>query len=360
MLRRESSLSISTSGDDEDKENQADGGEDTEEGNKDEEEDMDIDGGDTSAKSSAGRQPQQQDQDKHQQQPPAQKRRNSRVPSKTRCGPLRGSFVADPHKPVALVAPNGVSLVLIPPYTSSRHDWLDAATEKEREINGLDLVAPDAKEYDDLASPVTQQQEVLSSGAVDCPENGQPHSDAIGENLLLKDDDAEVYDEEDDAEVSAHEEMLKIDDFFDFNSSSEKDDDEADDENENQDESGANTSPNGKNKNSRDNQYQPSLESQQAFSNAQRLLNHFDRGVVTAFRRNHWRYQTLIRFQAPQEQVPASSSLPNRPAGVFRRTKIQQGKSSRSFSRKSIGGRVVSNGSIGRRTPSSRQVSGRI
>lgn len=335
---------------------------------------MDVDGGDNSVKPTGRRQsqqqqqqqqhPQSQPQSQSQQSDPSQKRRTSRVAPKPRCGPLRGTFVADPHKPVALVAPNGVSLVLIPPYTSSRHEWLDAATEKEKELNGFDLSSFDVKDQDDLASPMPQQQDGLSSCAMDYQDNAQPNPDTINENLLLKEDDGEAYDEDDDAEVSAHEAMLKIDDFFDFDSSSEEDrnddgDDDADDENEKDDESAPNSSLGGKGKNSKNNQYQPSLESQQAFSNAQQLLNHFDRGVVTAFRRNHWRYQTLIRFQAPQEQLPATSSLPSRPAGVFRKTKIQQGKS-RSLSRRSFSGRVVSSGSMARRTPGSRQVSGRV
>ena len=42
-------------------------------------------------------------------------------------GPLRGTFIADPHKPVAVVAPNGRQLILIPPYASSRHEWLESA-----------------------------------------------------------------------------------------------------------------------------------------------------------------------------------------------------------------------------------------
>lgn len=57
-------------------------------------------------------------------------------------------------------------------------------------------------------------------------------------------------------------------------------------------------------------------------NSAERLLNHLDRGIVTAFRRNHTRYQTLIRLPQHREFMPANS--PSRPASAFRRSKLTE------------------------------------
>lgn len=54
-------------------------------------------------------------------------------------------------------------------------------------------------------------------------------------------------------------------------------------------------------------------------SNAERFLNHLDKGIVTAFRRNHNRYQALLRLPQHREFMPANS--PSRPASVFRHAK---------------------------------------
>lgn len=51
-------------------------------------------------------------------------------------------------------------------------------------------------------------------------------------------------------------------------------------------------------------------------SSAERFLNHLDQGIVTAFRRNHNRYQALLRLPNHREFMPANS--PARPASVFR------------------------------------------
>lgn len=59
-------------------------------------------------------------------------------------------------------------------------------------------------------------------------------------------------------------------------------------------------------------------DSQQA-NNAERFLNHLDKGIVTAFRRNHNRYQALLRLPQHREFIPANS--PARPASVFRNAK---------------------------------------
>jgi hypothetical protein len=51
-------------------------------------------------------------------------------------------------------------------------------------------------------------------------------------------------------------------------------------------------------------------------NSAERFLNHLDRGIVTAFRRNHNRYQALLRLPQHREFMPANS--PSRATSVFR------------------------------------------
>lgn len=49
------------------------------------------------------------------------------------------------------------------------------------------------------------------------------------------------------------------------------------------------------------------------------FLNHLDKGIVTAFRRNNTRYQTLLRLPQHREFMPANS--PAKTASVFRHAK---------------------------------------
>ncbi|KKK23349.1 hypothetical protein ARAM_002152 [Aspergillus rambellii] len=241
-----------------------------------------------------------------------------------RRGPIMGTFVADPHKPVALVDCTGKHLVIIPAYASSRHDWLESAATS---ICGTANNSPRAttmhlieeSDTDALASPNhTDMSPMLASSAnlmmtalgndiapggqvMGPPEAFYPSRDFAIDSSFEEDDD------EDDPEAS-----LNVDDFIDFGDGS------SDDELDKLFDDDALTSPmavsavpamTGTPTPNR------GMESQQTNS-AERFLNHLDCGIVTAFRRNHNRYQALLRLPQHREFMPANS--PSRPASVFR------------------------------------------
>ncbi|KAL2863686.1 uncharacterized protein BJX67DRAFT_363189 [Aspergillus lucknowensis] len=243
-----------------------------------------------------------------------------------RRGPLMGTFVADPHKPVALVDCTGKHLVIIPAYASSRHDWLESAatstcgtTNNSPRATTMHLI--DESDTDALVSPKVDLSPMLASSAnlmmtalgnditpggqvMGPPEAFYPSRDFAIDSSFEEDDD------DDDPEA-----QLNVDDFIDFGDGS------SDDELDKGFDDDTLVSPiavatmgdtNGTPTPNRVG------EPQQA-SSAERFLNHLDQGIVTAFRRNHNRYQALLRLPQHREFMPANS--PSRPASVFRHTR---------------------------------------
>lgn len=257
-----------------------------------------------------------------------------------RRGPLRGTFIADPHKPVAVMAPNGKQLILIPPYASSRHEWLESVTNSlapsvdnsPRNSISVPNNPLEDSETDAMVSPTRRDStHMLSSGAnlmmsaLQSNAGGQvmgppeafypnPQSDVGVANAGVIDGN---FEDDDDGDS---EDMLNVNDFVDFGNGSS---DEEEDIGKELEESVGLTSPlapssvpgsslAGTPNRPGDDASQP--------NNAEQLLNHLDRGVVTAFRRNHSRYQTLIKLPQHREFMPANS--PSRPASAFRRSKL--------------------------------------
>ncbi|KAJ5135218.1 uncharacterized protein N7515_004496 [Penicillium bovifimosum] len=241
-----------------------------------------------------------------------------------RRGPIMGTFVADPHKPVALVDCTGKHLVIIPAYASSRHDWLDSAANS---MPGTANTSPrqttlhliDESDTDALASPnQTDFSPMLASSANlmmtalgnDLTPGGQvmgpPEAFYPSQDFTI--DSSFEEDEEDDPEAA-----LNVDDFIDFgNGSSDEDDDMGQnyDDDSHMSPMSAPSKPVGT--------PTPTRKSEPA-NNEERFLNHLDQGIVTAFRRNHNRYQALLRLPQHREFMPANS--PARPASVFRHAK---------------------------------------
>lgn len=240
-------------------------------------------------------------------------------PPLRRRGPIMGTFIADPNKPVALVDSSGKHLVIIPAFASSRHDWLESATNSVCGTASNSPRAPtmplmDESDTDALATPTqTELSPMLSSGAnlmmaalgndtapggqvMGPPEAFYPSRDLTFDSSFDEDDD-------DDPEAS-----LNVEDFIDFGDGSS--DEEMDDVlaspmvTSSAQGAGAGTPTPTRN-----------ADLHQA-SSAERFLNHLDRGIVTAFRRNHNRYQALLRLPHHREFMPANS--PSRPASVFR------------------------------------------
>jgi hypothetical protein len=243
-----------------------------------------------------------------------------------------GTFIADPSKPVALVDCTGKHLVIIPAYASSRHDWLESATNS---LCGTASNSPratmmhlvDDSDTDALASPTGPDlSPMLSSGANlmmtalgnDATPGGQVMGppEAFYPSRTFAADSS--YEDEDEDEDDDDEAMLNVDDFIDFGDGS-SDDEEMEKAFEDEDlttspvvQAAGTPTPN-----------RGANDSHQG-SSAERFLNHLDKGIVTAFRRNHNRYQALIRLPQHREFMPANS--PSRPASVFRHSRYADPK----------------------------------
>ncbi|KAL3259248.1 hypothetical protein ABHI18_005404 [Aspergillus niger] len=240
-----------------------------------------------------------------------------------RRGPIMGTFVADPHKPVALVDCTGKHLVIIPAYASSRHDWLESATNSacntaHNSPRATTMHLIDESDTDALASPnhadlspmlASSANLMMTALGNDIAPGGQvmgpPEAFYPSRDFAI--DSSFEDDDEDDPESA-----LNVEDFIDFGDGSSDDEmDKAFDEEALMSpmtarplQAGTGTpTPN------------RGADSQQT-SSAERFLNHLDRGIVTAFRRNHNRYQALLRLPQHREFMPANS--PSRPASVFR------------------------------------------
>ncbi|EKV16273.1 RTA1 like family protein [Penicillium digitatum] len=242
-----------------------------------------------------------------------------------RRGPIMGTFVADPHKPVALVDCTGKHLVIIPAYASSRHDWLDSAANS---MPGTANTSPrqttlqlvDESDTDALASPnqvdfspmlASSANLMMTALGNDLNPGGQvmgpPEAFYPSQDFTI--DSSFEEDEEDDPESA-----LNVDDFIDFgNGSSDEDEDMG---KQFDDDAMGSPMPFAKSRGTPT----PSRKSEsQAANSEERFLNHLDKGIVTAFRRNHNRYQALLRLPQHREFMPANS--PARPASVFRHAK---------------------------------------
>jgi hypothetical protein len=253
-----------------------------------------------------------------------------------------GTFVADPTLPVAVVDCTGRNLVIIPAYASSRHDWLESAnnslagTTNNNSPQDMTMHVVDESDTDGLVVPAvpdlspmrgsgtnlmitTLGNNVMSSGGhVTGPPELFYTTRSFGDSSYDEEDDDEDDDDDDDDEA-----MLNVNDFIDFGNGSS--DDEA--EKVSEDEEDLISSPLVAPSVQRGIASTPSrvIEPGQE-SNAEQFLKHLDQGIVTAFRRNHNRYQALIRLPPHREFMPANS--PSKPASVFRRSRYSDTRSS--------------------------------
>ncbi|PKY08510.1 hypothetical protein P168DRAFT_216807, partial [Aspergillus campestris IBT 28561] len=247
----------------------------------------------------------------------------SDTPSRRR-GPVMGTFVADPHKPVALVDCTGKHLVIIPAYASSRHDWLESTTNSNcntanNSPRATTMHLVDESDTDALVSPshidlspmlASSANLMMTALGNDIAPGGQvmgpPEAFYPSQEFTI---DSSFEDDEDEDPES----VLNVNDFIDFGDGSSDDDDM-----EKASEDDILASP----------MAPPSIhtaagtptpsrcEEMQPATSAERFLNHLDQGIVTAFRRNHNRYQALLRLPQHREFMPANS--PSRATSVFR------------------------------------------
>ncbi|KAJ5422600.1 hypothetical protein N7491_011045 [Penicillium cf. griseofulvum] len=239
--------------------------------------------------------------------------------------PQQLSPTPDPHKPVALVDCTGKHLVIIPAYASSRHDWLDSAANS---MPGTANTSPrqttlhlvDESDTDALASPnqldfspmlASSANLMMTALGNDLTPGGQvmgpPEAFYPSQDFTI--DSSFEEDEEDDPEAA-----LNVDDFIDFGNGSSDEDEDMDKQFDEDARISPMAVPFAKSMGT------PTPTRKSELQNSEeRFLNHLDKGIVTAFRRNHNRYQALLRLPQHREFMPANS--PARPASVFRHAK---------------------------------------
>lgn len=249
---------------------------------------------------------------------------NQRSVGPRRRGPIMGTFIADPSKPVALVDCTGKHLVIIPAYASSRHDWLEPATNSlcgtaNNSSCAATMHLVDESDTDALVSPTGPDQSPMLSSSANLMMTALGNDSASGGQVLGPPEafypsrafmvDSSFEEDEDDDEA-----MLNVDDFINFGNVS------SDEETEKAFDGDLTTSPMVTSTIQGLGTPTPTRSSELHQGNsAERFLNHLDKGIVTAFRRNYNRYQTLIRLPQHREFMPANA--PSRTTSVFRHSR---------------------------------------
>ncbi|MCJ1392684.1 hypothetical protein MMC18_005555 [Xylographa bjoerkii] len=245
---------------------------------------------------------------------PARKAPLTPTPAMRRNGPSMASWIVDPTKPIAVIDSTGKTMLIYAAPRSAQKtpagfvSSLSSSTTTSPKTSFASLAhgfENDEMDHSDLSSQ-EQPTTVIESGAnlmlsgllhggpgsehilggqvLGPPEAFYPFT-SMDANGLMFDDDEFEEDDDDDPEY-----MLNLQDFIDFGDSS------SDSELENDTNADSSALPNpiltmSKNK------FTPvragSVSTQQ--SSTQNLLQHFDRGVVSSFRRNQTRHQSLLR-----------------------------------------------------------------
>jgi hypothetical protein len=191
--------------------------------------------------------------------------------SSSRRGPVLGTWIADPSKPIAVVDKTGrVKYYSVQNKTYDALESTMSSAQSSPQRSFVPLARPQS------AGAISQSAHFGSNmtSQVTSPGNGVDllTSDTF---LPLELDTSAFFDDFDDEDEDEIENSLKIDDLIDFGDDSESED------GDNGDESAPQTPAKITPKQSAD---RPSSQS---------LLEHFDRGVVSAFRRNQHRAQTV-------------------------------------------------------------------
>lgn len=239
-----------------------------------------------------------------------------------------GSWIADPNKPIAVIDCTGKRMVIYPARNPSKRgtnifgqpvstDSSVAATSPRTSFVGL-VGAIDDSDNDrsdfssqDCGGPMlsaganlmmpglfhgAQGSEYLLGGQVlGPPEAFYPFKSIDPDGNVIEDDEDEDDDEDD-------ENLWNVHDFIDFGGGSSASDDNAEDDAEVPPSPSTSTIANPASTPAK-----PETASN-GKNTAQELLNHFDRGVVTAFRRNQHRHQTLLRRPQHREFMGAGPS----------------------------------------------------
>ncbi|KAA6416143.1 MAG: hypothetical protein FRX48_00862 [Lasallia pustulata] len=248
-------------------------------------------------------------------------RKPTAIPASRRYGPSMGSWVADPTKPIAVIDSTGKHMVIIPAQRPTKTDKLFShvtsgnSTANNSPRNSFAGLACGLDESDNDRSDFSSQEFMGSmcvSGAnVMMPGllHGAPGSEhTFGGQVMGPPEafypfksigpDGEVLEDadEDDDEDDDDENLWNVHDFIDFGDGSSEDDKDDDDDTE------VPLSPTS-----------PVATSSNATiistGSTHNLLDHFDRGVVTAFRRNQHRHQALLRRPIPSSSLRGGGAI---------------------------------------------------
>lgn len=246
-------------------------------------------------------------------------RKPTTVPASHRYGPSMGSWIADPTKPIAVIDSTGKHMVIIPAQRPTKADKLfshvstsgsSTANNSPRNsfaglVGGLDESDNDRSDFSSqefmgsmygsganvmmpgLLHGAAGSEHILGGQVMGPPEAFYPFKSVGPDGQLLEDADDDDDDDDDD------ENLWNVHDFIDFGDGS-SDDEKQDGE---------------------DTEVPPSAATPAATSSnttvgsAHNLLEHFDRGVVTAFRRNQHRHQALLRRPNPSSSLRGGDAI---------------------------------------------------
>ncbi|MCJ1396930.1 hypothetical protein MMC11_000122 [Xylographa trunciseda] len=236
------------------------------------------------------------------------------TPAMRRNGPSMASWIVDPTKPIAVIDSTGKTMLIYAAPRSARKtpagfvSSLSSSTTTSPKTSfatlsqGLDNDEVDRSDLSSQEQPVTMigsganlmlsgllhggpgSEHILGGQVLGPPEAFYPFTSMDANGLMFDDEYEEDDDDDDDPEY-----MLNLQDFIDFGDSS-------DSELENDMTANSSALPSPILSTSKDT-FTPvksgSTSTQQ--SSTQNLLQHFDKGVVSSFRRNQTRHQSLLR-----------------------------------------------------------------
>ena len=250
-------------------------------------------------------------------------------------GPTLGSFVTDPTKPIAVIASDGKQLIIYPAQRPSgrggkffsatgssaqssiqgspqnavakmavpSHPTVTDDSELERsEMSSQDLATPMLS-----ASPNLMMSglglgsgNMLSGHAMGPPEAFFPFQSIGADGTMVLDGlDVDYDDDDDEDDEDDGEDLLNIEDFIDFGEDSEDSDPDVESIVEGR-QSPATSSPT---------QSGAKLDSVASSPTQSSFLDHLDRGVVTAFRRNQYDYESNAHRQLSKSPFRIASAI---------------------------------------------------
>ncbi|KAK7534158.1 uncharacterized protein J3D65DRAFT_475749 [Phyllosticta citribraziliensis] len=211
-----------------------------------------------------------------------------------RKGPMRGFFAVDPKRALAYIDGTGKRMVLIPGRVRDGSSWaVSTASSTANNSPKSQLMNADESEFSDTNNQTLSNLMALGGffgTDLDLALTMSNQWSAMGDDDLIDED----FDEDDDDDDM--ENMLDVADFIDFGQSDSEEADETD-------------APTDGSPTKAHAGHTPAKSA--AHEMSEKMLQHFDRGNVTSFRRNQNRYRDIARLP-DDPALRASASRPVR------------------------------------------------